>query len=132
MASYAGADEQEAQRQLKSTFLLPFHKAIISSLVPRDEDEENDSGDDADARGGPGDPYEEDEDGNALIILAKGLGLRRIVSSIMKIYDASTNLIILVNASSEEEEGLGEELTTLGVRRPGLRVVSHEMGAKKR
>ena len=71
MASYAGADEQEAQRQLKSTFLLPFHKAIISSLVPRDEDEENDSGDDADARGGPGDPYEEDEDGNALIILAQ-------------------------------------------------------------
>ncbi|KAK0520107.1 DNA repair protein RAD16, partial [Tilletia horrida] len=64
---------------------------------------------------------------NALVILARGLGLRRIV---LKIYDGPHNLVIMVNAQPEEEAALAEELTTLGVKRPGLRSVSHEMNAK--
>ena len=120
----------EVSQQLKSHFLLPFHKAIISSLVPKGSSV--DWQDDETGRRIERQETEDQEDGNALIIMARGLGLRRIVSTVMKIYDAPTNLVILVNATSEEEEGISEELTTLGVRRPGLRTISHEMNIAKR
>lgn len=72
------------------------------------------------------------EEGDALLLLARGLGLRRVVSTILRIYDGPRNLVVLVSASQEEEAGLGEELTTLGVRKPGLRIIHHEMSAKQR
>ena len=37
-----------------------------------------------------------------------------------------------VNATPAEEAGIGELLSTLGVRRPGLRVLTYEMGSKER
>lgn len=92
--------------------LLPFHRSIIDSLVPGPEDSP--------------------DEGDALVILARGLGLRRTISTILKVYDGPKNLVILVNATQEEETGIGEELTTLGVRRPGLRTIHHEMPAKQR
>lgn len=72
------------------------------------------------------------DEGDALIILAKGLGLRSIIASILKIYDAPTNLVIIANARPDEEAGLSEELTTLGVRKPGLRTIGYETNAKTR
>nr|WJN24991.1 single-stranded DNA endonuclease [Pseudozyma thailandica] len=97
---------------LKRAGLLPFHCQIVNSLVP-DKDDSPDEGD-------------------ALVIIARGLGLRRIVSTVLRIYDSPNSLVILVNATSEEESGIGEELTTLGVRKPGLRAIHHEMPAKQR
>jgi DNA excision repair protein ERCC-4 len=42
----------------------------------------------------------------------------------MKIYDSPQNLVLLVNASQEEEESaIREELGMMGIRRLGLRVV---------
>lgn len=120
----------EVAQQLKSHFLLPFHKLIIASLVP--EGTSVNLQDDDTGRRIEREEPDDENDGNALIIMARGLGLRRIVSTVMKIYDAPTNLVILVNATSEEEEGISEELTTLGVRRPGLRTISHEMSIAKR
>jgi len=38
---------------------------------------------------------------------------------LMKIYDSPQNLVLLVNASQEEESVIGEELGMMGVRRPG-------------
>ncbi|KDN53411.1 hypothetical protein K437DRAFT_265777 [Tilletiaria anomala UBC 951] len=131
----ASAERGEVVRHLSGPFLLPFHRAIIASLIPKD------SADFAQGEGGAAngdrrveneEDDEEEDDGNSLVILAKGLGMRRIISTILKIYDAPTNLIVVINATSEEEEGIGEELTTLGVRRPGLRVITHEMTAQKR
>lgn len=72
------------------------------------------------------------DEGDALIILAKGLGLRSVVASILKIYDAPTNLIIVANARPDEEAGLKEEVTTLGVRNPGLRFVHYKTNSKAR
>jgi DNA excision repair protein ERCC-4 len=86
--------------------LLPFHKSILERIY---------------------DPQTSD-----LLILARGLGLRRILCTLMKIYDSPQNLVLLVNASQEEESAIGEELGTMGVRRPGLRVVGYEMGKKDR
>lgn len=95
-----------------SSTLLPFARSIIRSIIPADDE-----------------PLDE---GDALIILAKGLGLRSIVAHVLKIYDAPTNLVLVVNAKPEEEAGLSEELTTLGVRKPGLRSVGHETVSKAR
>jgi DNA excision repair protein ERCC-4 len=67
-----------------------------------------------------------------LVLLARGLGLRRVVCTLMQIYDQSTNLVLLVNASSEEEAAIGEELSIMGCRKPGLRTVGYEMGKKDR
>nr|WJN24993.1 single-stranded DNA endonuclease [Sporisorium sorghi] len=97
---------------LQRAALLPFHCQIVDSLVPGQDDSP--------------------DEGDALVIIARGLGLRRIVSTILRIYDSPNSLVVLVNATSEEESGIGEELTTLGVRKPGLRAIHHEMPAKQR
>ncbi|KAJ7088830.1 hypothetical protein B0H15DRAFT_840898 [Mycena belliarum] len=86
--------------------LLPFHKAILERIH---------------------DPSTSD-----LLILARGLGLRRIICTLMKIYDTTENLVLLVNATAEEESEIGEELGIMGCRRPGLRVVGFETGSKER
>ncbi|CAO1633576.1 unnamed protein product [Parajaminaea phylloscopi] len=103
---------ESASTPLRESSLLPFARSIIRSIVPSDDE-----------------PLDE---GDALIILAKGLGLRSIVAHILKIYDAPTNLVLLINARPEEEAGLSEELTTLGVRKPGLRSVGYETAQKTR
>jgi len=88
------------------SILLPFHKSIIEKIH---------------------DPATSD-----LLILARGLGLRRIICTLMKIYDSPQNLVLLVNATPEEESAIGEELGIMGCRRPGLRVVGYETGGKDR
>ena len=69
---------------------------------------------------------------NDLLILARGLGLRRIICTLMKIYDSPQNLVLLVNATPEEEVAIGEELGIMGCRKPGLRIVGYEMGKRDR
>ncbi|KAG6830412.1 hypothetical protein H0H87_008195 [Tephrocybe sp. NHM501043] len=86
--------------------LLPFHKAILEKIH---------------------DPLTND-----LVILARGLGLRRIICTLMKIYDSPQSLILLVNAAPEEESEIGEELGLMGCRKPGLRVVGYETVSKDR
>jgi DNA excision repair protein ERCC-4 len=86
--------------------LLPFHKKIIKKIH---------------------DPATSD-----FVILARGLGLRRIICTLMKIYDSPQNLVLLVNATPDEESAIGEELGIMGCRKPGLRVVGYEIGSKDR
>ncbi|KAK0467113.1 uncharacterized protein EV420DRAFT_666448 [Desarmillaria tabescens] len=85
--------------------LLPFHTKIIQEI--------------------------HDPSTSELVLLARGLGLRRIVCTLMKIYDSPQNLILLVNATPEEETEIGEELGIMGCRKPGLRVVDYETGTSK-
>jgi len=86
--------------------LLPFHRAVLEEI--------------------------HDPSTSQLVLLARGLGLRKIVCTLMQIYDQSTNLVLLVNASSDEEAAIGEELGIMGCRKPGLRAVGYEMGKKDR
>ncbi len=86
--------------------LLPFHRSILEEI--------------------------HDPSNSQLVLLARGLGLRKIVCTLMQIYDQSTNLVLLVNASSDEEAVIGEELGIMGCRKPGLRTVSYEMGKRDR
>ncbi|KAG1731335.1 uncharacterized protein EDB91DRAFT_1154579 [Suillus paluster] len=88
------------------SILLPFHKSILEEIH---------------------DPATSD-----LLILARGLGLRRIICTLMQIYDSKQSLILLLNASPEEEAAIGDELGIMGCRRPGLRIVGYEMGKRDR
>ncbi|KAG2060732.1 hypothetical protein BDR06DRAFT_979463 [Suillus hirtellus] len=86
--------------------LLPFHKSILEEIH---------------------DPATSD-----LLILARGLGLRRTICTLMQIYDSKQSLILLLNVSPEEEIAIGDELGIMGCRRPGLRIVGYEMGKRDR
>ncbi|KAJ6562354.1 hypothetical protein B0H19DRAFT_1144218 [Mycena capillaripes] len=86
--------------------LLPFHRAILERI--------------------------HDPTTNDLLILARGLGLRRIICTLMKVYETAGSLILLVNATAEEESEIGEELGIMGCRKPGLRIVGYEIGSKDR
>ncbi|KAF9269268.1 hypothetical protein L218DRAFT_917010 [Marasmius fiardii PR-910] len=87
------------------SILLPFHETILSEIH---------------------DPATSD-----LLVLARGLGLRRIVCTLLKIYDSPENLVLLVNATQEEETEIGEELGLMGCRKPGLRIVGYETGSSR-
>ncbi|CAG8763405.1 23191_t:CDS:10 [Gigaspora margarita] len=69
------------------------------------------------------------EDG--FLILSRGLGLRRIICALLKIYSHTNHLVILLNTPANEEIIIKEELAEMGVRKPGLRVVNNEMGTKE-
>jgi len=59
-------------------------------------------------------------------------GAAQIITHLLKLYDAQRNLVIVVNATPSDEAGLAEDLSNLGVRRPGLVQVGYEMNAKQR
>ncbi|KAF8999609.1 hypothetical protein BDQ17DRAFT_1499549 [Cyathus striatus] len=86
--------------------LLPFHRSILKEI--------------------------HDPKKSELLVLARGLGLRRLVCTLLKLYNSPTSLVLLVNASSEEEASIGEELGMMGCRNPGLRVVGYENSSKER
>jgi len=48
------------------------------------------------------------------LVLARGLGRRRIICTLMKIYDSPQNLVLLVNATAEEEVGAGDSTPSTG------------------
>lgn len=73
-----------------------------------------------------------DPTSSELVLVARGLGLRKIVCTLLQIYDGPQNLVLLVNATPEEEKGIGSELGVMGVRNPGLRIVDYEMSKKDR
>ena len=85
--------------------LLPFHTKILNEI--------------------------HDPSTSELVVLARGLGLRRILCTLMKIYNSPESLVLLVNATNEEETEIGEELNNMGCRKPGLRVVDYEAGTNK-
>ncbi|CAG8443290.1 10311_t:CDS:10 [Ambispora gerdemannii] len=70
------------------------------------------------------------EDG--LLILSRGLRLFGIICALLKMHVKKQNLVLLLNASSNEEQSLKEGLAELGMRKPGLKIVNSEMGAKER
>ncbi|KAF8338666.1 hypothetical protein F5887DRAFT_1284710 [Amanita rubescens] len=86
--------------------LLPFHKKILEDI--------------------------HDPATSELLIMARGLGMRRIICTLLKIYDSPKNLVLLINATQDEVQGIGEELGILGCHNPGLRVIDHETGSKER
>ncbi|EJD34490.1 hypothetical protein AURDEDRAFT_188995 [Auricularia subglabra TFB-10046 SS5] len=67
-----------------------------------------------------------------LTLIARGLGLRTVLCTLLKIYNSPQTLVLLMNASQDEENGIGHLLGLMGCRNPGLRVVTYEMNRKER
>jgi DNA excision repair protein ERCC-4 len=93
-------------RDSEAMTLLQFHKQILQRI--------------------------HDPSTNDFLLLARGLGLHRIVCNLLKIYDSPQNLVILINVSSDEDSAIGAELGLMGCRNPGLRIVGYEMGRRER
>ncbi|EIW69128.1 hypothetical protein TREMEDRAFT_62855 [Tremella mesenterica DSM 1558] len=85
---------------------LSFHKTIIREICRPQKDD--------------------------LLILAKGLGLRRIICALLKTYDRKEDLVLVVNATPADEAGIGDELGIMGVRDPGFRILTYEMSIRER
>ncbi|ODN80790.1 hypothetical protein L202_02941 [Cryptococcus amylolentus CBS 6039] len=85
---------------------LSFHKSLIRTICRPQQDD--------------------------LLIIAKGLGLRRVVCALLKTYDRREDLVLVVGATPADEAGIGDELGIMGVRDPGFKVVGYEMHAKER
>lgn len=92
-------------------WLLPFHRSIVASLVPGDDDLEH---------------------RDRLVVLAPGLGLRRIVATLLRAYYSKQNLVLLVNASSRDLTGINHDLGTLGLPHNTVQSLHHETAAKQR
>jgi hypothetical protein len=90
----------------KSKGLLPFQNTILEEI--------------------------NDPSTSELVIVSRGLGLRTLVCRLLQLYESSNCLVLLINASQEEELGIGEQLGLLGCRSPGLRIVGYEMPKKER
>ncbi|EMD32335.1 hypothetical protein CERSUDRAFT_118713 [Gelatoporia subvermispora B] len=86
--------------------LLSFHKTILEKI--------------------------HDPSTSELLLISRGIGLRRIVCKLLQIYDSPQNLVFLVNASQDEQSAIGEELGVMGCRDPGLRMIEFETGRKDR
>ncbi|GAA5948325.1 hypothetical protein JCM10213_000091 [Rhodosporidiobolus nylandii] len=86
--------------------LLPFQRNILQQLVPPEN----------------APPSTND----ALLLVARGLGLRGMVTTFLKIYDLPSKLVLVVNATEEEERGFTEEV---GMR---LKAVGFETGEAQR
>ncbi|KPV71576.1 uncharacterized protein RHOBADRAFT_19268 [Rhodotorula graminis WP1] len=91
---------------LDASSLLPFQTNILRQLVPPENAAPS--------------------TGDALLIMARGLGLRTIVTTFLKIYDMPDKLVLVVNATPEEERSFEQEV---GLR---LKVLSYEVTDEKR
>ncbi|KAI1315066.1 hypothetical protein EDD11_001359 [Mortierella claussenii] len=90
-----------------STLPLAFQKEIVAELVAED----------------------------ALLIMAKGLGLRSILGAFLQIYSQPENLVLLVNTNSEEEAALRDDLlqsTDVGKGGAYFRTITSEQSVADR
>ncbi|GAA6017470.1 hypothetical protein JCM11491_006835 [Sporobolomyces phaffii] len=58
---------------------------------------------------------------DAMVVLARGLGLRSIVTTFLKVYDMPEKLVFLLNATPDEERGFAEEV---GMR---MKIVGYDL-----
>ncbi|KAF8925803.1 hypothetical protein BGZ58_000472 [Dissophora ornata] len=91
-----------------STLPLAFQKEIVAELVAED----------------------------ALLIMAKGLGLRSILGAFLQIYSQPQNLVLLVNTNAEEEAALRDDLmrstTSIGQGGAYFRSITSEQSLAER
>ncbi|KIJ40631.1 hypothetical protein M422DRAFT_32128 [Sphaerobolus stellatus SS14] len=66
------------------------------------------------------------------LTILRSLSIRILICTLLKVFDSPNSLILVANATAEEENGIGQQLGVMGVRNPGLRVVDFEMTSKKR
>jgi len=74
-------------------------------------------------------------DGDGLVIMSRGLGLRKVLLAFLNIYSHNKNLVILLNTSQQEIESLKEELAIIQKSRNGqsfLKIINNETPSSER
>ena len=89
-------------------WLLPFHRSVLRQLVPPDDD-----------------------DNDVLIVMSPGLGIRRVLSTLLRVFSSPDNLVLILNATPHVE-GLSNDLGTLGLSHGSINQIHHELGARQR
>ncbi|ORX49370.1 hypothetical protein BCR36DRAFT_291953 [Piromyces finnis] len=95
--------------------LLKFHKEVISTLMTNPENKQ--------------------VDGDGLVIMSRGLGIRKILLAFLNIYSHNKNLVILLNTSQQEIESLKQELAKIQKTKNGqsfLKVINNETPSSER
>ncbi|WFD32413.1 DNA repair protein RAD16 [Malassezia sp. CBS 17886] len=90
-------------------WLLPYHRRIVHTLVTED-----------------------DEERDRLVVMAPGLGLRRVIATLLRVYAQPRQLVVLVNASVREVVQMNHDLGTLGLAHGAVRNVHYDMDARQR
>src|SRR4051794_35192979 len=65
-----------------------------------------------------------EEDG--LLILGRGLGLRRIVSAMLSMFMDPGSFVLLVNSTQAEDDALQNEIRTQNNKAEGIRTINNE------
>jgi len=91
-------------------WLLPFHRAILNRLIPEEHDDIRD----------------------LLVILAPGLGLRKIVSTLLRVYARPNSLILVLNATESDVTAMNHSISMLGMHENVIQDIHHDMTAKQR
>ncbi|SCZ96736.1 BZ3500_MvSof-1268-A1-R1_Chr4-1g06669 [Microbotryum saponariae] len=97
--------------------LLPFQRSLLQRMLPRAN--VSDAGSESESAAATTSA----ERGDALLLIARGLGMRTIVATMLRIYDTSTHLLLVVNATPEEERGLAQE-TGIHLKSVGFEVAA--------
>ncbi|KAG4083307.1 hypothetical protein H8356DRAFT_968258 [Neocallimastix lanati (nom. inval.)] len=74
-------------------------------------------------------------DGDGLVIMSRGLGLRKVLLAFLNIYSHNKNLVILLNTSQQEIESLKAELAIIQKSRNGqsfLKIINNETPSSER
>lgn len=111
--------------------LLKFHKEIISTLMTNPDNAAKLSSENKlklkDKKS--------QVDGDGLVIMSRGLGLRKVLLAFLNIYSHNKNLVILLNTSQQEIESLKEELAIIQKSRNGqsfLKIINNETPSSER
>ncbi|KAI8576312.1 hypothetical protein K450DRAFT_257648 [Umbelopsis ramanniana AG] len=71
------------------------------------------------------------EDG--LLILARGLGLRKVLCSLLKLYTDNSHLVLLINSTPADDTAINDELACMGVpAERQMKVIEYETPAETR
>ncbi|KDE08113.1 hypothetical protein MVLG_01595 [Microbotryum lychnidis-dioicae p1A1 Lamole] len=97
--------------------LLPFQRSLLQRMLPRENTSDSGSGSE------PAAATTSAERGDALLLIARGLGMRTIVATMLRIYDTSNHLLLVVNATPDEERGLAQE-TGIHLKSVGFEVAA--------
>ena len=71
------------------------------------------------------------EDG--LLILARGLGLRKVLCSLLKMYTDNSHLVLLINSTPADDTAINDELACMGVpAEKQMKIIEYETPAETR
>jgi len=111
--------------------LLKFHKEVISTLMTNPDNSAKVSAENKSKL----ENRKKQVDGDGLVIMSRGLGIRKVLLAFLNIYSHNKNLVILLNTSQQETESLRNELAKIQKSKNGqsfLKIINNETPSSER